>query len=144
MSKCKPEHSTRVCTLRQRFMGLTQALDLLKGMDMVYCRRNFASVVYLPDEVPVSEKDFESPEAIERKRLWWHSRRGMLELDVLLLPFVENKYAELPPEDQAKYRKLLDCEDPDLFKWFMQHEEPSDPDHKYIVDMILGPAKKSS
>ena len=22
-------------------------------------------------------------------RLWWHSRRGMLELDVLLLPFLE-------------------------------------------------------
>ena len=91
----------------------------------------------------MSEQDFESPEAIEKKRLWWHSRRGMLELDVLLLPFLENKYSDLSAEDQAKYRKLLDSEDPDLFKWFMQHAEPSDPDLKYMVDMILGPAKKS-
>ena len=92
----------------------------------------------------MSEQNFESPEAIEQKRLWWHSRRGMLELDVLLLPFVENKYAGLNPEDQAKYRKLLDCEDPDLFQWLMQHAEPSDPDLRDIVDMILGPVKKKS
>lgn len=28
----------------------------------------------------------------ELKRLYWHSRRGMLELDVLLVPFVQEVY----------------------------------------------------
>ena len=25
---------------------------------------------------------------VEFNRLWWHSRRGLLELDVLLIPFL--------------------------------------------------------
>ncbi|MCK7549328.1 MAG: succinate dehydrogenase assembly factor 2 [Marinobacter sp.] len=73
----------------------------------------------------------------EFKRLWWHSRRGMLELDVLLVPFVEQAYKDLDPEDQARYQKLLSCEDTDMFEWFMQRSRPEDPDLQRIVDMIL-------
>jgi len=81
--------------------------------------------------------------ATEKKRLWWHSRRGMLELDVLLLPFLEEVYSTLSEEDQAKYRRLLDVEDPELFQWFMQKGRPSDPDHAYMVDMILNRVQPS-
>lgn len=70
-------------------------------------------------------------------RLAWHSRRGMLELDVLLVPFLNDVYRDLNPEDQARYKKLLDCEDPDLFSWFMRHATPADPDHLRMVNMIL-------
>ena len=56
----------------------------------------------------------------EFNRLWWHSRRGMLELDVLLLPFLEEAYRSLPEEDQQRYHKLLGCEDTDMFEWFMR------------------------
>ena len=73
----------------------------------------------------------------ELKRLQWHSRRGMLELDVLLLPFVEEAYPALPADDQARFRKLLDCEDQDMFGWFMQRGEPEDPDLRRIVKIIL-------
>ena len=73
----------------------------------------------------------------ELKRLYWHSRRGMLELDVLLVPFVQEVYATLDADDQARYRKLLECEDQDMFGWFMQREEPEDPDLKRMVKMIL-------
>lgn len=75
--------------------------------------------------------------ATEKKRLWWHSRRGMLELDVLLLPFLEEVYSDLCEEDQTKYRDLLECEDPDLFQWFMRTATSSNPNHQYIVNMIL-------
>ena len=34
-------------------------------------------------------------EKAEFNRLWWHSRRGMLELDNLLIPFVEQAYRDL-------------------------------------------------
>lgn len=73
----------------------------------------------------------------ELKRLYWHSRRGMLELDVLLVPFVQEVYATLDAEDKARYRKLLECEDQDMFGWFMQREEPQDADLKRMVKMIL-------
>ncbi|KPQ28844.1 MAG: hypothetical protein HLUCCX14_09085 [Marinobacter excellens HL-55] len=71
------------------------------------------------------------------RRLWWHSRRGMLELDVLLLPFLEDAYRDLAPDDQARYQKLLSCEDSDMFEWFMQRSRPEDPDLQRMVDLIL-------
>ncbi|WP_462381744.1 FAD assembly factor SdhE [Pseudomonas sp. Marseille-QA0892] len=74
---------------------------------------------------------------IELNRLFWHSRRGMLELDVLLVPFVKEVYPHLDADDQARYRKLLSCEDQDMFGWFMQRGEPEDPDLRRMVRMIL-------
>ncbi|MBU2709695.1 FAD assembly factor SdhE [Zooshikella harenae] len=73
----------------------------------------------------------------EHNRLFWRSRRGMLELDVLLVPFVKEAFPSLGEEDQARYKKLIECEDPDLFRWFMQKEQPSDPELAIIVEMIL-------
>ncbi|XOZ35211.1 succinate dehydrogenase assembly factor 2 [Halomonadaceae bacterium KBTZ08] len=73
----------------------------------------------------------------EYKRLVWHSRRGMLELDLLLVPFVKEAYPSLSEADQARYRSLIDCEDNDLFAWFMQRNRPEDPDLARIVDLIL-------
>lgn len=73
----------------------------------------------------------------ELNRLIWHSRRGMLELDVLLGPFVREVYPGLSSEDQARYRKLLSCEDADMFQWFMQQSESPDPDVQAMVRMIL-------
>ena len=76
-------------------------------------------------------------ENLEHKRLMWHCRRGMLELDVLLLPFCREVYLTLSSEDQGKFVDLVACEDPDLFGWFMQHSIAEDPNHAYMVDMIL-------
>lgn len=73
----------------------------------------------------------------ELNRLLWQSRRGMLELDVLLVPFSQEVYATLDEEDQRRYRKLLTCEDQDMFGWFMEREEPEDPDFYRMVRMIL-------
>jgi antitoxin CptB len=74
---------------------------------------------------------------IEMKRLFWHSRRGMLELDVLLLPFLQEAYSDLEAADKERFSKLLTCEDQDMFGWFMQRSEPDDPDLKRMVRMIL-------
>ncbi|NVK40468.1 MAG: succinate dehydrogenase assembly factor 2 [Oceanospirillaceae bacterium] len=71
------------------------------------------------------------------RRLRWQSRRGMLELDVLFVPFVDEAFRQLPSEDQDRFVKLLACEDQDLFVWFMQRAEPEDPDLARIVRIIL-------
>ena len=78
-----------------------------------------------------------SSEKAEFNRLWWHSRRGMLELDNLLIPFMEEAFRDLDAEDQARYKKLLACEDSDMFEWFMQRSRPADPDLQRMVDIIL-------
>ncbi|MBP0048369.1 succinate dehydrogenase assembly factor 2 [Marinobacterium sp. AK62] len=71
------------------------------------------------------------------RRLTWQCRRGMLELDVLLVPFMEEAFRGLAEVDQERFVRLLDCEDQDLFVWFMQRGEPEDADMKRIVDIIL-------
>lgn len=74
---------------------------------------------------------------IELNRLYWHSRRGMLELDVLLVPFVKEVYPTLDDTDRAVYVRLLECEDQDMFGWFMERSESEDPELQRMVRMIL-------
>lgn len=74
---------------------------------------------------------------MEYNRLKWASRRGMLELDLILMPFLENIYRTLEPSQQALYEELLACEDQDMFGWLMQHKEPPTPNLKRIVKIVL-------
>lgn len=75
--------------------------------------------------------------ALEHRRLWWHSRRGMLELDVLLVPYTETVYTTLSAEQQRIYKRLLACEDQDLFNWFLEKSKPEDPELAAMVRQIL-------
>lgn len=72
------------------------------------------------------------------KRIYWHSRRGMLELDLILVPFVENHLRQLPDQDQQRFIALLEEEDTDMFRWFLRAEIPEDTDTANIVSQILG------
>lgn len=74
---------------------------------------------------------------MEYNRLKWASRRGMLELDLILMPFLENIYRTLEAQQQAWYVELLECEDQDMFGWLMQHKEPPTDNLKKIVAIVL-------
>lgn len=71
------------------------------------------------------------------QRLKWHCRRGMLELDLLLEPFLEDVFDTLDEQDKQRFYKLILCEDQEIFPWFMQKETPQDPDLARIVDIIV-------
>ncbi|ARU25992.1 succinate dehydrogenase assembly factor 2 [Cellvibrio sp. PSBB006] len=73
---------------------------------------------------------------MERNRLFWGSRRGMLELDLILLPFLENIYPDLPQDDKERYWELLECEDQDMYAWFINRENPQNPNLQRIVDIV--------
>ena len=47
----------------------------------------------------------------------WQCRRGMLELDILLLSFFETHYDALRLEEQAAFCRLLEASDPDIHAW---------------------------
>lgn len=74
---------------------------------------------------------------IEYKRTIWASKRGMLELDLILLPFVENRLLELSESDQRRYIRLMEEEDTDLFAWFMRKDKPEDPDLLEAVYQVI-------
>ena len=74
-------------------------------------------------------------------RLKWACRRGMLELDVLLMPFVETGFHELAADEQEEFERLLTCDDPDLFAWFMGHQACEDEELNRMVHIILDRVK---
>ena len=76
-------------------------------------------------------------EEVSLSRLLWACRRGMLELDVLFMPFVKEAYSDLSQQHKLSFQRLLTCEDPELFAWFMGHKTCPDPDLAEIVDVIL-------
>jgi len=77
----------------------------------------------------------------DKKRLRWACRRGMLELDVLFLPFVEEAYDELDEAQKAIFRRLITCDDPDLFAWFMGHQTCEDQELDAMVKLMLSRVK---
>ena len=76
-------------------------------------------------------------EVVNKSRLLWACRRGMLELDVLFMPFVKEAFDDLSNTDQFTFQRLLTCEDPELFAWFMGHKTCPDAELAKIVDVIL-------
>lgn len=74
--------------------------------------------------------------AAERGRAWWHSRRGLRELDLLLLPFVENCWEQLDAAERALYRRLLDNEDAELLVWFTGRGVCLDGEVQALVERI--------
>jgi antitoxin CptB len=73
---------------------------------------------------------------VDINRLFWGSRRGMLELDLVLMPFLENVYPNLEQADKERYWLLLEEQDQDLFAWFMRRTDPANPELQRIVDII--------
>jgi antitoxin CptB len=73
----------------------------------------------------------------EINRMRWAARRGMLELDLVLEPFVMAQYAQLSELQRRSFQQLMLCEDQDLFAWFMQRGQPDDKELAGIVSQII-------
>ncbi|MGC0788605.1 FAD assembly factor SdhE [Pantoea agglomerans] len=72
----------------------------------------------------------------DKSRIQWACRRGMLELDVAIMPFFKFEYETLSDTDKQVFVDLLKSDDPDLFNWLMNHGEPKDPELKRMVNLI--------
>ncbi len=81
---------------------------------------------------------------MNKNRLFWASRRGMLELDLILAPFVKDVYDSLEEDDKRRFEVLLECEDQTLFMWFMQREHPTDPNMQRILQIIRDSREKAA
>lgn len=81
-----------------------------------------------------------SPEAVAQeqfRRLQWQCRRGIKEVEVLLIPFFERHYLALDQTDKIHFETLLEQHDVELFEWFTFRSKPEDPDLARITDMVL-------
>ncbi len=74
---------------------------------------------------------------IALNRTYWRSRRGLLELDLVLPGFVQRRYAALSPAQQDSYQALLAAEDQDILAWLQGLATPDDPALAALVALIL-------
>ena len=74
---------------------------------------------------------------LNKRKLFWHSRRGMLELDLLLVPFFQDVFDDLAVEDQTLYRDLLVLEDQDIYALLMGSNHSEHTKYAAITTKIL-------
>lgn len=72
----------------------------------------------------------------EYERIRWACRRGMLELDKILLQFFENEYLQMSKMMQEKFVELLKENDQDLHLWLLGSDLPRDGKYQDLIMMI--------
>lgn len=73
----------------------------------------------------------------ELRRLRWRCRRGMRELDQLMLRYLDHRWPQADTAERAVFERLLDTEDDRLWRWFMGREAVEETELRDIVERIL-------
>ena len=72
-------------------------------------------------------------------------RRGIKEMDLILMRYAERRLSDLPDKDLALYEALLSENDQDLYQWVSDQAEPPEPLTRMIADIravaLAGPIK---
>ncbi len=69
-------------------------------------------------------------------QLKWQCRRGMRELDELLLTYLEQRFEQAPETDKQAFQALLQLPDPDLVGYLLNNQTPA-PELQRVVEHIL-------
>lgn len=72
----------------------------------------------------------------ELSRVYWQCRRGMLELDTLLLGFMDKGYKGLSKDRKQVFDELLACPDQLLLEYLMGRVVPIDTEIADVVKQI--------
>lgn len=71
-----------------------------------------------------------------KAKLTWRCRRGMLELDLMLNRFIQQKLDHLSETELTTFQQLLEQPDPDLYAWLMGYEQPQDATVRDFIEYI--------
>lgn len=69
-------------------------------------------------------------------RLRWRCRRGMLELDLLLLGFLDRGHGQLSTVEQVAFERLLQLPDQELLDCLVGGQRPKDEALDHVVERI--------
>ena len=70
------------------------------------------------------------------RRLRWRCRRGLLELDLILLRFVDECYPVLTEVEQSGFQELLSLPDATLLDYLAGRDKPADKPLGEIVSRL--------
>ncbi|HWN47902.1 MAG TPA: succinate dehydrogenase assembly factor 2, partial [Steroidobacteraceae bacterium] len=63
------------------------------------------------------------------KKLQWRCRRGMKELDFLLLRYLRERHADAASDERAAFVEFLELPDPDIARYLLAGDVPTDSRH---------------
>ena len=69
-------------------------------------------------------------------KLKWQCRRGMKELDELLLRYLERRYAQANDAEKQAFHTLLALPDPELVSYLLNKQTPA-AELQRVVEQIL-------
>jgi antitoxin CptB len=72
----------------------------------------------------------------EQGRLRWRCRRGMLELDLLLLGFLDREYPQLERAGQACFARLLELPDQHLLEYLIRQAPVREKEFTDVIERI--------
>ena len=67
----------------------------------------------------------------------WHCRRGMRELDVLLMRYVDSDYLDTDPEYQKAFETLLSFQNPEILDLLTGRVVAEDASLRDVVQRLL-------
>lgn len=74
-------------------------------------------------------------------KIKYSARRGMLELDIILAPYLDNCYINESIESKKLFVEFLASEDSDLFEWLFKGGTAPDRYHD-LISKIISAKKK--
>ena len=69
-------------------------------------------------------------------KLRWRCRRGMKELDLLTLGYLEQHYPTASAEEQQAFADLLEVQDPLLMSYMVGRQTPTEPTTAQVVGVM--------
>tara|TARA_B100000941_G_C28047535_1_gene322799 strand:+ start:86 stop:349 length:264 start_codon:yes stop_codon:yes gene_type:complete len=72
-----------------------------------------------------------------KKKILWECRRGLWELDAILIPFIENNFDYLEENEISDFQRLLAYEDIEIFDILVNKKSFDDVSLKPITKKIL-------
>lgn len=70
-------------------------------------------------------------------KILWSCRRGMKELDLLLLPFAESVFYILSEQQKKDFEQLLLLDDLTLFDCLFKQKKLSDPHLQSMINLLM-------
>jgi len=70
------------------------------------------------------------------ERVRWRSRRGLLELDILLGRFIEKEYSQLDEAGQRAFEELLDIPDNPLWDMIVDRQQAVRIEHQALLEKL--------
>ena len=76
-------------------------------------------------------------DSIEVRRLEWRCRRGMKELDLLLLRYLRERFTSASSEERVAFAEFLELPDPDIARYLIAGDAPDDSRHAALCRALI-------